>query len=67
MNEVLCAKPLRICVIGGGAGGLAAVKILKDSKEFQSGFWSVDAYEARDDIGGIWFVACVRTFYNLFY
>lgn len=67
MNEALGAKPLRICVIGGGAGGLAAVKILKDSKEFQSGLWSVDAYEARDDIGGIWFVVRINTFYSLYY
>lgn len=67
MNEALGAKRLRICVIGGGAGGLAAVKILKDHKESQSGFWSVDAYEARDEIGGIWFVARVGTLYDLLY
>ena len=49
-------KPLRICVIGAGAAGLAAVKIIKDSPEFRSGSWTVDAYEQRDDFGGIWSV-----------
>ena len=56
VNEPLDDKPLRICVIGGGASGLAAVKIIKDTQQFKSGTWKVDAYEQRDDIGGIWYV-----------
>ena len=45
---------LKICVLGGGAAGLAVVKIIKDSIPFKSGLWTVDAFEEREDIGGTW-------------
>lgn len=45
-----------ICVVGAGPAGLAALKIVKDSSQHKDGLWSVDAYEARDDIGGVWLV-----------
>ncbi|KAG2157450.1 hypothetical protein DEU56DRAFT_867459 [Suillus clintonianus] len=50
-----CEK--RICVIGAGAGGLAALKVISDSAYFKSGKWSVIAYETRKNIGGIWLPA----------
>ncbi|KAI0819405.1 FAD/NAD-P-binding domain-containing protein, partial [Trametes gibbosa] len=46
-----------ICVVGAGPGGLAAVKIIKDSPQFKAGEWTVTAFEARDSIGGIWLPA----------
>ncbi|GJJ15028.1 hypothetical protein Clacol_009301 [Clathrus columnatus] len=48
--------PLKVGVIGGGAAGLAALKILKDTDEITNGDWVVTAFEQRDDIGGIWYV-----------
>ncbi|KAI0676500.1 FAD/NAD-P-binding domain-containing protein [Trametes maxima] len=46
-----------ICVIGAGPAGLAAVKIIRDSQQFKDGLWTVTAFEARDNIGGIWLSA----------
>ncbi|KAH9855321.1 FAD/NAD-P-binding domain-containing protein [Lenzites betulinus] len=46
-----------ICVIGAGPGGLAAVKIIKDSPQYKAGQWTVTAFEARDSVGGIWLPA----------
>ncbi|KAI1788634.1 FAD/NAD(P)-binding domain-containing protein [Ganoderma leucocontextum] len=50
-------KHKRICVIGGGASGLAALKILRDSQRFKDGLWTATAFEARDKIGGVWLPA----------
>ncbi|KAG2059735.1 FAD/NAD(P)-binding domain-containing protein [Suillus hirtellus] len=47
-----CEK--RICIIGAGAGGLAALKVISESTYFKSGKWSVIAYETREKVGGIW-------------
>lgn len=47
----------RICIIGAGASGLAALKVVTDSAEYQRGAWSVIAYESRSNVGGIWFPA----------
>ncbi|OAX41509.1 FAD/NAD(P)-binding domain-containing protein [Rhizopogon vinicolor AM-OR11-026] len=49
-----CENLKRICVIGAGAGGLAALKVISDTAYFKSGKWSVIAYEARTNVGGIW-------------
>ena len=46
--------PKRICVIGGGPSGLAALKIVKDSQQFKNSLWTAVAFEARDRIGGVW-------------
>lgn len=51
---------LKICVIGGGAAGLAAVKVIKDSDQFQASKWDVVAYESRQHIGGVWYVWCLH-------
>ncbi|KAG1770372.1 hypothetical protein EV702DRAFT_1181606 [Suillus placidus] len=50
-----CEK--RICIIGAGAGGLAALKVISESTYFKSGKWSVIAYETRKKVGGIWLPA----------
>ncbi|KAG2158472.1 uncharacterized protein EDB93DRAFT_1238214 [Suillus bovinus] len=47
-----CQK--RICIIGAGAGGLAALKVISESAYFKSGKWSVIAYETREKVGGVW-------------
>jgi cation diffusion facilitator CzcD-associated flavoprotein CzcO len=53
--DLLRPKPeKRICIIGAAAGGLAALKAISDSSYFKSGKWSVVAYEARENVGGIW-------------
>ncbi|KAF8136430.1 hypothetical protein EV363DRAFT_1211238, partial [Boletus edulis] len=44
----------RICVIGAGAASLAVLKYLSQTSYFQSGSWSVIAYESRSKVGGIW-------------
>lgn len=46
---------LKICIIGGGSAGLSAIQVIKDSEQYKSGLWSVDAYEGRDGIGGVWY------------
>ncbi|KAG2061606.1 hypothetical protein BDR06DRAFT_947092 [Suillus hirtellus] len=47
-----CEK--RICIIGAGAGGLAALKVVSESACFKSGKWLVIAYETREKVGGVW-------------
>ncbi|KAI6028473.1 hypothetical protein F5J12DRAFT_381664 [Pisolithus orientalis] len=44
----------RICVIGAGASGLAALKVISDTSHFRSGAWSLTAFESRESVGGIW-------------
>ncbi|KAI0720723.1 FAD/NAD(P)-binding domain-containing protein [Cerioporus squamosus] len=50
-------KPQSICVIGAGPAGLSALKIIKDSSQYQEGLWTATAFEARDNVGGIWLPA----------
>ena len=47
-------KPQTICVIGAGPAGLSALKIIRDSSQFREGLWNVTAFEARDNVGGVW-------------
>jgi cation diffusion facilitator CzcD-associated flavoprotein CzcO len=47
--------PKRVCVIGAGANGLATLKVLAEMHQVQSGQWSLVAFEARDNVGGIWY------------
>ncbi|KAG2077954.1 FAD/NAD(P)-binding domain-containing protein [Suillus decipiens] len=55
--HLLSQREKRICVIGAGAGGLAALKVISESACFKSGKWSVIAYETRKKVGGIWLSA----------
>ncbi|KAG1826929.1 uncharacterized protein BJ212DRAFT_1583612 [Suillus subaureus] len=54
-HDSQCEK--RICIIGAGPGGLAALKVISESAYFKSGKWSVIAYETRENVGGIWLPA----------
>ncbi|CDO70497.1 hypothetical protein BN946_scf184569.g40 [Trametes cinnabarina] len=56
-NTQIIAEQKHIAVIGAGPVGLAAIKIIKDSPEFKAGHWTVTAFEARDNLGGIWYPA----------
>lgn len=49
----------RICVIGAGAGGLAALKIIMDTSEYKTGLWKPTAYEKREQVGGVWYVPSI--------
>jgi cation diffusion facilitator CzcD-associated flavoprotein CzcO len=43
-----------ICIIGAGAGGLVALKCILDTPQYKVGLWKPLAFEARDNVGGIW-------------
>jgi len=43
-----------ICVIGAGPAGLASLKIILDSPQYQAGLWKPTAFEARECVGGVW-------------
>ncbi|KZO90660.1 FAD/NAD(P)-binding domain-containing protein [Calocera viscosa TUFC12733] len=47
----------RIAIIGGGAAGLAVLKVLLELPQVRDKTWHVVCYEARDDIGGVWLPA----------
>ncbi|KAI0685182.1 FAD/NAD(P)-binding domain-containing protein [Cytidiella melzeri] len=44
----------RICVIGAGASGLAALKVIADTPQYKAGLWQPVAFEAREALGGVW-------------
>ncbi|TFY73126.1 hypothetical protein EWM64_g10887, partial [Hericium alpestre] len=56
-NDPAASERKRICIIGGGANGLATLKILADTPQVKDGRWSIVAFEERHDIGGIWLPA----------
>ncbi|KZP27054.1 hypothetical protein FIBSPDRAFT_1040482, partial [Athelia psychrophila] len=43
-----------ICIIGAGAAGLAALKAIVETAEYEAGSWVPVVYEAREDVGGVW-------------
>ena len=45
----------RVCIVGAGANGLATLKVLAETRQVQSGQWSMVAFEERDNVGGIWY------------
>ncbi|KAI9458610.1 hypothetical protein BJY52DRAFT_1371793 [Lactarius psammicola] len=47
----------RVCIVGAGANGLATLKVLAETRQVQSGQWSMVAFEERDNVGGIWYPA----------
>ena len=47
-----------ICIIGAGPSGLAALKTVLDTPQFKRGIWKPTAYEAREKVGGVWYVYC---------
>lgn len=44
----------KIGIIGAGPAGLAALKTVLDSPQYKAGQWIPIAFEAREDIGGVW-------------
>lgn len=48
----------RVCIVGAGANGLATLKVLAETRQVQSGQWSMVAFEERDNVGGIWYIFC---------
>ncbi|OCB90028.1 FAD/NAD-binding domain-containing protein [Sanghuangporus baumii] len=48
---------LKICIVGGGAAGLAVAKVFKETEQSKSGLWTVRVFEEREDIGGTWLSA----------
>ena len=49
----------QICIIGAGAAGLAALKSITETRQFKEKLWQVVAFEARDDLGGVWYEAVI--------
>ena len=45
-----------ICVIGAGPSGLAALRAISERPEYLSGVWTAVAFEARESLGGVWYV-----------
>lgn len=60
LNHPDTTPPKRICVIGAGPAGLAALKCITSHPSYISGQWLPFAYESRSDIGGVWYgVSCL--------
>ena len=50
----------KICIIGAGTAGLAALKSITETRQFKEKLWQeVVAFEARDDLGGVWYEAAI--------
>jgi hypothetical protein len=43
-----------VVIIGAGASGLAALKVITDTPQVRQGLWNVVLYESREDVGGVW-------------
>lgn len=48
LRNIIMKENFRYCIIGAGAAGLAAIKVLKDKKV------QIDCYERSDKVGGHW-------------
>ena len=59
-------KDKRIAIVGAGAGGLGVLKAIHDLPAESKSRWTIDVYEQRHDVGGIWYVFFVygRTIMN---
>lgn len=44
-----------IVIIGAGPSGLAALKCVLDTAQFKEGLWTPVVFEARNDVGGVWY------------
>lgn len=49
-----------ICVIGAGPSGLAALRAISEWPEYMAGAWTAVAFEARESMGGVWYVLILR-------
>ena len=44
----------RICIIGAGPTGLAALQAVLESPQYSSGQWEPTLFEQKADVGGVW-------------
>ncbi|TFK26622.1 FAD/NAD(P)-binding domain-containing protein [Coprinopsis marcescibilis] len=42
----------RICIIGAGPAGLAALKVVLEASQYKAGIWQPVVFEARESLGG---------------
>ncbi|PFH49892.1 hypothetical protein AMATHDRAFT_4510 [Amanita thiersii Skay4041] len=57
-RSLKCDPPQKhICIIGAGPAGLTALKTILETPQFNSNLWKPIAFEARENIGGIWLPA----------
>ncbi|KAJ3814374.1 hypothetical protein EV368DRAFT_84611 [Lentinula lateritia] len=57
IENIAVSAPKRLCIIGAGPAGLAALKVILDTPQYKSERWIPVAYEARDQVGGVWLPA----------
>lgn len=48
----------RVAIIGGGPGGIAAARALRDEGSFDT----ITIFERNNHTGGTWYVLCLKTF-----
>jgi hypothetical protein len=52
----------RIAIVGGGSGGLAALKtFVHDIPKTPNEEWEIILFEQRRNVGGVWYVLIRRT------
>ena len=44
----------RICIIGAGPTGLAALQATLESPQFTAGLWKPTLFEQKANVGGVW-------------
>ena len=44
----------RICIIGAGPSGLAALQAILESPQYISGLWKPILFEQKANVGGVW-------------
>ena len=44
----------RICIIGAGPTGLAALQAVLESPQYSSGLWEPTLFEQKANVGGVW-------------
>lgn len=60
MPSVIIPHPKSIAVVGGGTAGIAMLKALADVPEHTRRNWTIDLFEKREDLGGIWYAVLPR-------
>jgi cation diffusion facilitator CzcD-associated flavoprotein CzcO len=61
---LLIQKPIkRVAIIGGGPGGLAAARALRNENSFET----ITIFERNDHTGGTWYVRLIHAYQLLTY